>query len=120
MNMNGIRVLLLSIITIAFAVSAEACLSCYADGFPPSGGGTCGWSSSGYCSGDCCWSDVGFPCRIPDFWYPCYSGTQPAPLMQKREAPRMPQAYFSSRQPLEHVRVRFLARSRKCAANEAV
>jgi len=114
MNMSGIRVLFLLVVVAGFAASAEACLTCYGSGGFPPRGGTCGESVDGYCSGDCCGAGIGDPCRIPDFYWQCFSAAQPSQLMVKREAPRVPPAYFSSRQPLENAQVRFVSRTRKC------
>lgn len=120
MDMNGIRVLFLLIVVVGFAASAEACLTCYGTPGPPANDGTCGESTTGYCSGVCCWSGFGDPCTIPDAVWPCFYASAPtashASLVAKREAPRMPSAYFSSRRPLENAQVQFVARTRKCAA----
>ena len=114
--MRSIRVLFLFIAVTGFAATAEACLTCYGSGGFPPHGGTCGESVDGYCSGDCCGAGIGDPCRIPDFYWPCFSPAQPVSLLQIREAPRAPSAYFTSRQPMEHAQRRFVARTRKCAA----
>jgi hypothetical protein len=117
MTMNGLRVLFLLIVVVGFAASAEACLRCYGIPGPPANDGQCGESPDGYCSGVCCGASIGDPCTIPDWLWPCYGVAQQTPLMARREAPRVPSTYFSSRQPVENVQVRFVARTRKCAAS---
>lgn len=107
--MKSIRVLFFFVVLCAFAGAAEACLTCQ--------GGACNESPDGYCSGQCCGASMGDPCRIPDFFWPCYSPAQAESVVTKRDVQRLePSTYFSSRQPLEQVQRRFVARTRKCAA----
>ncbi|HEX7151665.1 MAG TPA: hypothetical protein VF618_09275 [Thermoanaerobaculia bacterium] len=92
--MKTLRVAFLFAALFAFgSVASAQCLTCQKLG----GMGTqptCQESSSGGCSGICCYSDVGTPCTQPDWWYPCpngmAAGAQPAPDF-----------YFTSRLPMQ-------------------